>query len=198
MFESLTKNWYALFVRSRHEKSVYSQLAAKQHEAFLPLYTTRHKWADRVATIRLPLFPGYVFCRFDPGHRSSVLASSGVIDVVRQGREPAPIDSPEIGAIQSVVQTPLFTEPYAGLMAGDQVVMSAGPLTGLTGTLVEIKNGVRLVLSVQLLNRSVLVEIDRDWVTPAQDKLRLGPKTANECLRPITTDIGLRRPVSAN
>ena len=175
MLDSLTKHWYALFVRSRHEKSVHSQLSAKEHEVFLPLYTARHKWADRIATVQMPLFPGYVFCRFDPGARSSVMASSGVIDVVRQGREPAPIDGAEIEAIQSVVRTPLFTEPYAGLVAGDQVVMSAGPLTGLTGTLVEIKNGVRFVLSVQLLNRSVLVEIDRDWVTLAEERLRLGP-----------------------
>ena len=174
MLDSLTRNWYALFVRSRHEKSVHSQLSAKEHEVFLPLYTARHKWADRIATVQMPLFPGYVFCRFDPGSRSSVMSSSGVIDVVRQGREPAPIESREIEAIQSVVQTPLFTEPYAGMVAGDQVVMSAGPLTGLTGTLVEIKNGVRLVLSVQLLNRSVLVEIDRDWVTLAEERLRPG------------------------
>ena len=198
MFESLTKNWYALFVRSRHEKSVYAQLAAKQHEAFLPLYSTRHKWVDRVATVQLPLFPGYVFCRFDPERRSSVLASSGVVDVVRHGRDPAPIDADEIMAIQSVVNTPLFTEPYAGLVAGDQVTMSAGPLTGLTGTLVEIKNGIRLVLSVQLLNRSVLVEIDRDWVTPAAKRIRLGPSIESDYARSNAKDDAIKQRARAN
>jgi transcription antitermination factor NusG len=157
-------HWHALFVRSRHEKSVHAQLDAKSEDVFLPLYRRKHKWADRWKLVDLPLFPGYVFCRFDPSKRSSVLATSGVIDLVRIGSQPAIIDEFEIEAIQRVVRSPLLAEPYPDLVKGEQVMMSDGPLKGLTGTLMEVRKGLRLVISVELLRRSVLIEIDRDWV----------------------------------
>lgn len=164
---SLPWQWYALHVRSRHEKSVLAQLEVKQCDAFLPLYQTKHRWADRWKTVSLPLFPGYVFCRFDAAARSSVLATSGVIDIIRSGGEPAPIDSSEIEAIQVVLRTPLQVEPYPSLVAGQRVTVDGGPLKGLSGTLLEIRNSVRLVISVELLRRSVLVEIEREWASPA-------------------------------
>lgn len=157
-------HWHALFVRSRHEKSVHAQLDARSEQVFLPLYRSKHKWADRWKFVDLPLFPGYVFCRFDSNRRSSVLATSGVIDVVRVGQQPAAIDECEIEAIQRVVRSPLLTEPHADLVKGEKVVMSDGPLKGLSGTLMEVRKGLRLVVSVELLRRSVLIEIDRDWV----------------------------------
>jgi transcription antitermination factor NusG len=164
MSEDLGLYWHALYVRSRHEKSVYAQLDAKEEEAFLPLYSRKQKWADRWKTVELPLFPGYVFCRFDANRRYSVLATSGVIDVVRTGSQPAPIHAGDIEAIQRIVKSPLLTEPLPDLVAGEKVIMSDGPLKGLTGTLMEVRKGFRLVVSIELLRRSVLVEIDRDWV----------------------------------
>src|ERR1700676_4630921 len=98
--ESARERWYALWVRSRHEHTGAAQITARRHEVFLPLYTARHKWADRWKTVSLPLFPGYVFSRFDIAKRSSVLSASGVIDIVRIGAEPAEIDPSEIEAVQ--------------------------------------------------------------------------------------------------
>jgi len=164
--------WYVLYVRSRHEKSVKAQLDARQEVTLLPLYSARHKWADRLKTVSLPLFPGYVFCRFDVDHRSTILATSGVIDVVRMGADPVPLPDSEIEAIQRVVTSPLLTEPYAGLVQGQKVIMSGGPLTGIAGKLIEIKKNLRLVVSVELLNRSILVEIERDWVVPCEQAKR--------------------------
>jgi transcription antitermination factor NusG len=158
--------WYALYVRSRHEKSVHAQLDAKSEDAFLPLYCGKHKWADRWKKVSLPLFPGYVFCRFDANRRSSVLATSGVIDVVRIGSQPAAIDACEVEAIRRVVKSSLPTEPHAGLIKGAPVMMSDGPLKGMSGTLMEVRKGLRLVISIELLRRSVLIEIDQDWVFP--------------------------------
>jgi transcription antitermination factor NusG len=160
--------WYALHVRSQHEKSVFAQLDAKRHEAFLPLYNARHRWADRWKTVSLPLFPGYVFCRFDVAHRSSVLTTSGIIDLVRAGSEPAPIENSEIEAVRAVVASKLTAEPYDNLVAGQSVKLISGPLTGLSGTLMEIRSNFRLVVSVHMLNRSVSVHIDRDWVVANQ------------------------------
>src|ERR1700730_16216328 len=124
--EESTPRWHALYVRSRHEKSVHAQLDGKSEDVFLPLYSTKHKWADRWKTVSLPLFPGYVFCRFDANRRSSVLATSGVIDVVRVGSQPAVINAWEIEAIQRVVKSPLPAEPYCDLVKGEQVMMSDG------------------------------------------------------------------------
>jgi transcription antitermination factor NusG len=165
-FEYSETQWHALYVRSRHEKTVWAQLDAKAQEVFLPLYCSKHIWADRLKTVHLPLFPGYVFARFDISKRSSVLATSGVIDVVRIGPHPAAIDPSVIEAIRSVVNSPLRAEPYSDLVTGEEVMMSEGPLKGLTGTLMEVRKGLRLVISIELLRRSVLVEIDRDWVVP--------------------------------
>jgi transcription antitermination factor NusG len=164
--ESSRERWYALWVRSRHEQTVVAQLNARQHEVFLPLYSARHKWADRWKTVSLPLFPGYVFSRFDIAKRASVLSASGVIDIVRIGAEPAEIDPSEIEAVQTVVKSSLLTEPYPDLVKGQRVTVSGGPLSGVPGVLVEVRNGLRLVVSVELLNRSVSVEVDRDWVMP--------------------------------
>lgn len=166
--EMLSTRWYALHVRSRHEKTVHSQLEAKQHDVFLPLYSARNKWGDRWRSVSLPLFPGYIFCRFDPADRYSVLATSGVIDIVRVGSDPAPIGTQEIEAIQLIVNSAVRAEPYPDLVKGQKVVLTDGPLTGLTGTLTQIRNTCRLVVSVELLCRSVSVEIDRDWVAPAE------------------------------
>jgi transcription antitermination factor NusG len=164
--ESARERWYALWVRSRHEHTVAAQLNARQHEVFLPLFSARHKWADRWKTVSLPLFPGYVFSRFDVAKRSSVLSASGVIDIVRIGTEPAEIDPAEIEAVQTVVKSSLFAEPYPQLVKGQRVTVSGGPLNGVPGTLIEVRNSLRLVVSVELLNRSVSVEVDRDWVLP--------------------------------
>jgi len=161
-----TYRWYALHVRSRHEKSVRAQLEAKEYSVFLPLYPARNRWGDRWKTVDLPLFPGYVFCHFDSVDRSPVVATSGVIDIVRIGSDPAPIGSHEIDAIKLVADSHLPVEPYPSLAVGQRVVMQSGPLSGITGTLIEVRNNFRLVVSVQLLQRSVLVQIDQRWAAP--------------------------------
>lgn len=164
---TLVESWYALEVRSRYEKSVYSYLTREGFEAFLPLYRERHRWADRTKTVELPLFPGYLFCRFEPVRSHPVLKSPGVMGVVRLGDEPAMVDSAEIEALRRAQAARLTSEAWPQLIRGQRVRMSDGPLAGLHGTVIEIRNTLRLILSVTLLQRSVLVEIDRDWVAPA-------------------------------
>lgn len=161
----LTK-WYALRVRSRHEKMVHVQLLAKQQDAFLPLYSTRRKWADRWKSVLLPLFPGYVFCRLDGARRHTVLATSGVVEVVRVGSEPAPIEDSEIEAVQWIVRSQAAAEPYPGLVKGQRVMVAGGPLAGLSGLLAEIRDRPRFVVCVEILCRSVMVEVNREWVIP--------------------------------
>lgn len=158
--------WYALFVKSRHEKSVDMALRQRRYESFLPLYRVRHKWADRYKTVELPLFPGYVFCRVAPTVITPVASLPGIVDVVRSGPFPATIPEPEMNALQRVERSRLGVEPWPELIRGQRVVVTDGPLSGMLGCLVEVKSAWRLVISVSLLQRSVLVEVERDWVAP--------------------------------
>jgi transcription antitermination factor NusG len=153
-------SWYALYTRHQHEKCVHQILTGKGFEAFLPLYTTAHQWKDRVKRVSLPLFPCYVFLRGPLVQWLPVLTTPGVHTVVGFGGQPASISSPEIEAIRRVIESPLKAEPHPYLKCGDQVRVTAGPLRGLEGILLRKKNWCKLLLSIDMLQRSVAVEID--------------------------------------
>ncbi|MGA2713499.1 MAG: transcription termination/antitermination NusG family protein [Bryobacteraceae bacterium] len=150
--------WFALRVKSRHEKSVASSLQSRNIEELLPLYVSRNKWADRYKNVQLPLFPGYVFSRFEIEKRGAILRTPGVIDMVRFGQVLAPVDPKEMEALLRLVNS------------------GSGPFFGLTGMVMEVRKALRLVLSVTLLRRSVLVELDRDWVRPTERKPIFPPR----------------------
>ncbi len=156
--------WFALHVRSRHEKTVQAQLIAKKHEVFLPLYWKRSRTVDRIREVQLPLFPGYLFCRFDPSERTSLISTSGVIDLVRTGPDPAAISTEEIDSIQRIVASQAEVEPYPHLAVGDLVVLTRGSLAGLKGRLINVRNRSRFVVSVELLCRSVMLQTEPEWV----------------------------------
>jgi len=163
-----TRNfWYALYTRHQHEKCVYHALTGKGFEAFLPLYTTAHQWKDRVKRVSLPLFPCYVFLRGPLEQWLPVLTTPGVHTVVGCGGQPASISSSEIEAIRTVVESPAKVEPHPYLRCGDRVRVTAGPLRGLEGLLLRKKNWCKLLLSVEMLQRSVAVEVDAAMVEPA-------------------------------
>jgi transcription antitermination factor NusG len=166
----LQKPWFAVQTKSRHEKVAAWALHNKGYEEFLPLYRSRRRWSDRVKELDIPLFSGYVFCRFDPEERLPVLTSPGVLSIVGMGKTPAPVTEAEIAALQVVVESGLKAEPWPFLKVGQAVRIDWGPLAGLEGILTGLKNRQRLVVSVTLLQRSVAVEIDGAWVSP----LRLG------------------------
>src|ERR1700693_2548659 len=150
--------WFALRVRPRHDKTVSLTLRNNGFEECLPLYRARHKWADRFKIVDLPLFPGYVFCRFDASSLLPILNTPGVVDIVRAGRILLPVKDCEIAYLQTLTKSGLNSEPWPYLEVGQRVRIEGGPLIGLEGLLVEIRKSPRLVLSVGLLQRSVLAE----------------------------------------
>jgi len=158
--------WFALQVRSQHEKIVASNLHDKGYEEFLPLCQIKRRWSDRIKRLELPLFPGYVFCRFNVEKRLPILVTAGVLSIVGVGKIPSPIDDSEVVALQSIVKSGLQTEPWPFLKVGQHVRIEQGSLKGIEGILLTPKSSYRLVVSVTLLQRSVAIEIDRDWVTP--------------------------------
>ncbi len=157
--------WFALRVKPNHEKRVSELINYQGLEEFLPLYRVRRRWRQRLQNVDMPLFPGYVFSRFNRQDWTRIVDTPGVIDAVRFGTTLASVDQDEIQALQLVQQSKTATQPSPYLRAGQSIRVTAGPLAGVNGTLMEIKGVARLVLSVTILQRSVLVEIDRNWVT---------------------------------
>jgi transcription antitermination factor NusG len=158
--------WYAIRVRSRFERAVSVALSGKGFEEFLPLYQSRRTWSDRKKDLDLPLFPGYIFCRFDVEVRLPILTTPGVVSVVGAGKTPVAISDVEIDAIQTMIRSGLHLQPWPQLVVGSRVVIEMGPLKGLEGVAMDIKKKYRLFVSVPMLQRSVSVEIDREWVRP--------------------------------
>jgi transcription antitermination factor NusG len=159
--------WYALRIQSRFGKLVSATLRGKGYEDFLPTYKSCNRWSDRIKVIDTPLFPGYIFCRFDPKDRHApILSTPGVIGFVG-GRTLVPIPEAEIEAVRSIVRSGLVAQrwPYIGL--GSRVFIEHGPLAGIEGVVTNADKIWRLVVSVSLLQRSIAVEINREWVRPA-------------------------------
>lgn len=156
--------WFALSVKCRYEKIVANFLDNKGYEWLLPLYKSRRRWSDRIKEIEVPLFPGYLFCRFDIYDRLPVLIIPGVQHIVGGTKLPTPIDIGEIEGLQAVARTGLAREPWPFLQVGDRVRIEHGSLAGVEGILLQTKGRHRLILSVTLLQRSVAVDIDSAWV----------------------------------
>ena len=152
--------WHALHTRYQHEKVVAELLARQGFETFLPLYTTVHRWKDRTKRLSLPLFPCYVFLRGGVDRRLQILKTPGVHAIVESAGRPGVIPELEIAAIQRAVENSLRIKPHPFLESGDWVKIKSGPLVGLEGILVRKQDQLRLVLSVEMLGRSVAVEVD--------------------------------------
>src|SRR5271155_733837 len=160
--------WYALQVRTRYERAVAAYLTGLDYEWFLPVFKDRKRWSDRIKQIEIPLFPGYLFCRFDAQKRLPILKIPGVVQIVGYNRQPISVDESEIAAIQTLVASGVPNQPCSFVEIGDRVRIESGPLRGLQGILVEARGRHKFVLSVSLLQRSVAVEIDSISVTPVR------------------------------
>lgn len=158
--------WFALSVRSRHEKIVATYLEGMGYPRYLPLYRSQHAWSDRVKDLDLPLFAGYVFSQFDPVRRLPILTIPGVLSVVSFGQGPQPVDSAELDAIRRISESGVPAEPWPFLKVGQRIRVERGPLAGIEGVLVQMRSQSRIVVSLSLLQRSVVTTIDRDCISP--------------------------------
>ncbi len=172
--------WFAVQTRTRYENFAAKQLAGRGYEVFLPFYLCKRRWSDRMQEFEVPLFPGYLFCRFNLQDRLPILTTPGVIQVVGIGKTPIPVDEEEVIALQTAVKTGMPRHPWPFLKVGEKVRVQDGPLCGLEGVLLNFKGRYRLVLSVSLLQRSVAVEVDSEWVTPIpQQPVRTVPLSSS-------------------
>jgi len=159
-------SWYALRTRSRHEKLVNEQLAARGLEAFLPLVDRRRRWKDRWKLVSFPLFPGYCFVRFHHDDRLTVLTAVGVIQVLGINGHAIPIPEQQIEAVRLLVTSTLPFDPHPYLSEGMEVEVTRGPLAGARGILVRKRDRARLVVAIHLIQQAASVELDAADVRP--------------------------------
>jgi transcription antitermination factor NusG len=162
------EQWFALRVRPNHERAAQAALRTKGYTEFLPLYRKRSQWSDRVKDVDLPLFPGYIFSKFDVHRRLPILAIPSVMGIIGAGRDPEPINESELTAVRRFVESGIPVLPWPFVQTGDLVLIEKGALTGLEGIIVQAKGRHRVVVSLGLLQRSISVEIDRTMVRPVR------------------------------
>jgi transcription antitermination factor NusG len=155
--------WVGIQANLRKEKVAAAHLEFKGYHVYLPLYQKRKRWSDRFVQSVCPVFPGYLFCRFD-STKPPILTTPGVVAVLGCNARPEPIPEHEIAAIETILQSGLPVAPYPYLREGDRITIMEGPLKGIDGMLVKSKNNFKVVVSVNLLQRSVAAEVDRDAI----------------------------------
>jgi transcription antitermination factor NusG len=164
--------WFALQTRPRNERMVERLLKQKGYDCFAPVYRSKRKWSDRIVEIDFPLFPGYVFCRFNSSALGKAISTQGVTKVVGFGGTPAEVAREEIEALQILAQTSFLREPWKYLPNGTLVLIETGPLSGIRGIICADENKKQLVISVTLLQRSVAIQLDEDTVMSVVEDLR--------------------------
>jgi transcription antitermination factor NusG len=166
----LEPHWYAAYTSANHEKSAAIQLRQRSIEHFLPLYESLRRWKDRRTQLQLPLFPGYVFVRLALHDRLQVLQVPGIVRLVGFNGLPCALPEEDIEAIRNCLRRGYQVEPQPFLKVGRRVRVKTGPLQGLEGSILRVKNRTRFVLSFELIMRSVAVEVDGMELEPVDSR----------------------------
>ena len=152
-------NWYAAYTKPRHEKNVAAQLGMREVETYLPLYRTIHNWNGRKAEVNLPLFPGYVFVKVPVAERVRVLEQPGVVRLVGVNGKATPLPDDEIERLRASLAF-CKAEPFPFMVPGEKIRIRTGPMAGFEGKILRRKGSVRLVVSLDLIQRSIVIELD--------------------------------------
>jgi transcription antitermination factor NusG len=160
--------WYAAYTCAHHERRVAKQLVERRFESFLPTYRSVRRWKDRRKELQLPLFPNYVFVRMVLADRIRVLQVSGLISLVIFQGQPAALDDEEVNRLRTGLGGIGRIEPHPYLTVGRRVKITRGAFSGLEGILLRRKDRLRVVLSVELIQRSVAIEVCESDIAPAR------------------------------
>jgi transcriptional antiterminator NusG len=185
-----SSRWFALTVKPQHEKAVRQRLHSYRFETYLPLYRVKRQWSDREKTIELPLFPRYVFCRFSFEQRLTILRLPSVVSIAGFGGVPTPLDQQALELIRDLSESGISATPWPVVREGDRVRIRGGPLSGREGILLREKAGYRLVVSIEMLQRAVAVEIDREFLEPLEAKSVIKPHPLGDREFPFPTSHG--------
>jgi transcription antitermination factor NusG len=155
----LIPSWYAAYTMPRHEKLVANQLTMREVETYVPLYRAIRDWKGRRAEIDVPLFPGYVFVKVPITSRVKVLEQPGVVRLVGTNGRATPLPDDEIERLRTYLAC-CKAEPYPFLAPGQKVRIKSGPMAGFEGKILRRKGKLRLVVSLDLIQRAIVLELD--------------------------------------
>jgi transcription antitermination factor NusG len=164
--EYFSARWYVAQTRSRHEKSVAEQLEGKGIEHFLPLYETVSRWKDRRMRLQMPLFAGYIFVRFPLSERLRALEIPGLARLVSFGGLAVALPDDEMEAMRNGLMSSLRAEPHPYLIVGRRVRIMGGPFAGIEGVLKRKKSNLRVVVSLDLIQRAIAVDVAATDIEP--------------------------------
>ena len=176
-FEFQDPKWYVLFVRSNQEKRVAHCLGDRGIEHWLPCYRSRRQWKDRRVELEMPLFPGYVFVRLPFIERMKALTVPNVVSLIGSKRIPSAVPDQEIVWIKQGIEQG-SAAPHGYLKEGQRVVIIEGVLSGLEGILVRMQNNMRVVISLESIQRAFTVEVDETCIQPVTRLHRAIPDPA--------------------
>ncbi len=155
-------NWFAIHTMTRHEKRVDAQLKEKQVTTFLPLLHQVHRWSDRRCKVEVPMFSCYVFVHLAPttDDRTKILRTPGVLGFVGSERQGTPILAEQIESLRTTIERGIPCVPHPFVSVGKRVRICGGALNGVEGILVQQRDDRSLIVSVELLQRSVAIRVE--------------------------------------
>lgn len=152
--------WYAAYTCANHEKKAAAEISRRGVESFLPVYQTIRRWSDRSVERETPLFPGYVFVHLALRDRLKVLEVPGVVRLVGFGGLPTALPDNEMKTLRAGLKEGLRAEPHPYLNVGRRVRLKDGPFSGLQGILLRRRGRLRVVISIELIQRALVVDAD--------------------------------------
>jgi transcription antitermination factor NusG len=154
------REWYAVYTMSRHEKRVAAHCERIAIEHFLPLYTWRRSWKNRTTVdLQMPLFPNYIFVQLSPDDHGPLMRLPGVLSTVGNAAGPVAIQDSEMEMLRRIMDCKAI-EPHAYITAGDKVRVKEGPLQGIVGVVLRKANGLRFIVTLDLIGKSVALDIE--------------------------------------
>lgn len=160
-----TAHWYAVYTCVHREKQVAAQFAVRGIDHYLPLYESVREWSDRRVKLQMPLFPGYLFVSTALRERLRILTVPGVVNLVSSAGQPLPMMQDVIDRLRDCVQR-VAAQPYPYLPVGQPVSICSGPLKGWSGVLLRHKSGARVAISIDLIERAFIADVDANDLVP--------------------------------
>jgi transcription antitermination factor NusG len=158
--------WYGLRIRQRFREDCENYLKAHAYDFFSPTRSEMRQWSDRRKITQVPLFPGYLFCRFDCKESLPIWHAPGLIDIVSSGGKLLEVDAEQIANVRRCLEASVAINVIPELVCGRKVQVIAGPLAGISGVLALIKHQLRVALEITMMNRTVLVEVHASHLAP--------------------------------
>lgn len=183
--QAASRNWFAVYTKCRHEKRVAQHLVQREIAHYLPLYRTERNWKNSMhVALDLPLFPGYVFVNVSSSERVRALQVPGVVRMVGGlDGKPASISDDEIESMRVGLRD-RCAKPHPHVTAGQRVRIRSGALAGIEGTVVRVKNGLRVVLTLDLIMQCFSVEVKREELELLETSAHPGKAQFEETNKP--------------